>query len=374
MNAEPFLKPRLTGARFEGGVVPLHVLADFAILEQMIVDIAKWKFLEENENRSRVPRGFTEGISLKLTGVEQGSAIPIINLFFAASTLFPPDAKSYFEEARAEIVKSIRYAEQDLHISNLPPKLLSYFGRFGRSLEPGEAVEFSDDVGGTAKLTQLTRHRLVIASNIKEYAEDIELRGTVTGMEVKEEWFNLVRSDTTKVKIPLTEPHIDTIRKAFNCYAIGKKMTLRIQASGRFDRERKLKGIESVEQVVVIDPLDIRDRVEELKLLENGWLDGKGIVPSPAALDSFVSVFEMNYRDELQLPYLFLTPTGKVLAEWSLPSWSLSLEIDTVTLKADWHELNLATDSEDEREIDLGNSGDWQWVAENIRSKGGVAE
>ena len=41
MNVEPFLKPRLTGPRFEGGAVPLHVLADFAVLEQMIVDIAK---------------------------------------------------------------------------------------------------------------------------------------------------------------------------------------------------------------------------------------------------------------------------------------------------------------------------------------------
>ena len=108
MNVEPFLKPKLIGARFDGGVLPLHVLADFAVLEQMIVDIAKWKFRLENPTRKRVPRGFTDGISLKLTGVEEGSAIPLISLFFAATTLFPPAAKLYFEDARAAIRLTLR--------------------------------------------------------------------------------------------------------------------------------------------------------------------------------------------------------------------------------------------------------------------------
>ena len=106
MDVEPFLKPRLTGPRFEGGVVPLHVLADFAVLEQMIVDIAKWKFRSENPTRKRVPRGFTDGISLKLTGVKDGSAIPIISLFLAGTDLFPPEAKSYFVDARTAILET----------------------------------------------------------------------------------------------------------------------------------------------------------------------------------------------------------------------------------------------------------------------------
>ncbi|HEX8200584.1 MAG TPA: hypothetical protein VF590_08855, partial [Isosphaeraceae bacterium] len=134
MNVEPFLKPRLTGPRFDGGMVPLHVLADFAVLEQMIVEIAKWKFREENPRRKRVPRGFIDGISLKLTGVEDGSAVPVISLCFTATTLFPPAAVSYFEDARAALVGSIREAEQGLPITELPPHMLGYFARFGRSL------------------------------------------------------------------------------------------------------------------------------------------------------------------------------------------------------------------------------------------------
>jgi len=375
VNAEPFLKPRLTGPRFEGGVVPLHVLADFAVLEQMIVDIAKWKFRSDNPNRKRVPRGFTDGISLKLTGVKDGSAIPVISLFFAATTLFPPEAKSYFEDARAAIVGSIREADQGLPITKLPSRMLGYFARFGRSLEPGEAVEFEDaDSGPPARLTQETRHRLVIASTVKEYTGDVVLHGTITGMEAKDEWFNLARPDGTTFKAQLSDTFYDTILEAFNSYAKGEKLRVRVYAIGRFDREQRLKGIESVDQVVVIDPLDIRARVEELKLLQHGWLDGKGLAPPPATLDWITAAFEERYPDDLRLPYLFPTPAGRLLAEWSPAPWSLSLEIDSVAKRGYWHALNLDTDGEAEKELDLASADEWTWLAEQIRSKGGVAE
>ena len=70
--------------------------------------------------------------------------------------------------------------------------MLGYFARFGRSLEVGEAVVFEDPTAGPpAHLTQETRHRLVMASTVKEYTRDIVLHGTITGMEAKDWWFNL---------------------------------------------------------------------------------------------------------------------------------------------------------------------------------------
>jgi hypothetical protein len=375
MDVESFLKPKLTGPRFDGGVVPLHVLADFAVLEQMIVDIAKYKFLSEKPTRKRVPRGFTDGISLKLTGVEDGSAIPVISLFFAATSLLPPPAKSYFEDARAAIVGSIREAEQGKPITDLPPRLLGHFARFGRSLEPGESVVFEDATGGSpARLTQETRHRLVMASTVKEYTGDVVLHGTITGMEAKEDWFHLEQLDGRKIQVPLSEPHFETILDAFNSYASGQKVRVRVYASGRFDRDRRLKGIESVEQVVVIDPLDVRARIDELKLLRPGWLDGKGLAPPHAALDWITTAFENNYPDDIRLPFLFPTPGGRILAEWSVVPWSLSLEIDPVTKLASWHALNLDTDVESEKELNLALADEWTWLADQIRSVGGAAE
>ncbi|HEX8201990.1 MAG TPA: hypothetical protein VF590_16055, partial [Isosphaeraceae bacterium] len=244
-----------------------------------------------------------------------------------------------------------------------------------RSLEPGEAVVFADAAASPpAQLTQETRHRLVIASTVKEYTADVVLHGTLTGIELKEEWFNLLRSDGTLVTVPLTDPHLETVLEAFNSYATGQKVRVRVYASGRFDRDRKLKGIEAVDQVVVIDPLDVRARVEELKSLHHGWLDGKGLAPSSADLDWVAAAFEEQYPDDLQLPYLFPTPAGRILAEWSLGPRSLSLEIDPAAKRGEWHALNLHTDDEAEKDLDLATTDGWAWLAEQIRSADGVAE
>jgi hypothetical protein len=85
-NDDEFLRPRLVGARFEGGVIPLEVLADLAGLSELLIETAKWKFLEANPGRKRWPRGFTTGIELKLTGIDKGSAIPKIALSIAATS------------------------------------------------------------------------------------------------------------------------------------------------------------------------------------------------------------------------------------------------------------------------------------------------
>ena len=106
MNIERFLYPRLIGERFNGCAIPLEFLKDLAVLEEMIVEVAKNEFRKENPDRQRSPRGFTEGIELKLTGIEDGSAIPIISLVVAATTLFPPDNQKYFERAREAFINA----------------------------------------------------------------------------------------------------------------------------------------------------------------------------------------------------------------------------------------------------------------------------
>jgi hypothetical protein len=127
------------------------------------------------------------------------------------------------------------------------------------------------------------------------------------------------------------------------------------------------------EKVSFPDPLDIRTRLDELKLLGPGWLDGKGIPPSHAGLDWLADAFDAYYADDIPLPYLFPTPEGHVLAEWSLKPWSPSLEIHLAVKGAEWHCLNLDTDEESEKDVDLGKAEDWLWLGKEIRTLcGGV--
>ncbi len=374
MTSEPFLKPRLIGTRFDGGVIPLEVLADFAVLEGMIVEVAKWKFREANPDRKRVPHGFTGDITLKLTGIDDGSAIPIIELVFVAATLFPPSTQTYFESARNAIIGAIGAAESGASITSfLPQRLLGFFDRFGRNLHEGEAIEFVEEPGRkTVRLTKETRRKLVLASETDEVTDVVVLFGSIPEMDQQARTFHIRLLDRTKVKVPLTAQHFDTVMEAFNNYQ--KNQRVRMQASGRFNRANRLQGIESVEHISILDPLDIGARIDEFKLLKAGWLDGQGIALHHEGLDWLSEAFDCSYPDDLSLPFLFPTPDGHVLAEWSLGPWSPSLEVDLAKKRGEWHALHLETDEEETKELDLTNTDDWQWLAQQLRRFGGVAE
>jgi hypothetical protein len=120
--------------------------------------------------------------------------------------------------------------------------------------------------------------------------------------------------------------------------------------------------------------LDIRKRLAELKLLVDGWLDGKGIAPSSEGIDWLADTFDSYYPDSLAMPFLFPTPEGQILAEWSLRPWSPSIEINLVQKTGYWHVLNLKTDEEVDKQLDLTKSSSWIWLGQQIRTMGGESE
>ena len=54
-------------------------------------------------------------------------------------------------------------------------------------------------------------------------------------------------------------------------------------------------------------------RLNELRTLEDGWLDGKGVAPSSTGLDWLEQRFVSNYSEELPSPFLYPTAEGGVL-------------------------------------------------------------
>ncbi len=128
------------------------------------------------------------------------------------------------------------------------------------------------------------------------------------------------------------------------------------------------------EPAAIRDPLDVRGRIAELRLLRNGWLDGRGIAPSQVGLDWLAESFATCWPDDIPPPYLFPTPDSHVLAEWSLPPWTPSLEIDLAHKTGDWHALNLDTDGEETKSLNLSDAAGWNWLAERIRAFGTETE
>jgi hypothetical protein len=368
MTVEPFLSPRLIGERFEGHAIPLEILKDLAVLEEMIIEVAKTEFLKDHPGRQRSPRRFTEGISLKLTAIEEGSAIPVISLVIASLLMSPHDSQKYLERARDSIVNAIGAAEENQQVTTyLPEKTLGYFDRFGRSLRDNEAIEFvTPDRPTPARLTREIRRKLVLAaSGVDELTEEAIERGSIPEVDQSEMSFELQLIDGRKVKAPTTTQLLETTLEAFNLYRSGARVL--VQGIGRFNRSGKLIGFDSVEHINLLDPLDVPARLDELRLLKNGWYDGSGRAPSSAGIDWLSAKFLQLYPEDIRLPFAYPTPEGDIRLEWSLGPHDVTLDVDLATHKARLHALNLDSDEEVEDELDLDAPPEWARLIEHIQ-------
>lgn len=52
-----FISPRLEGHRFDDHTLPVSLLEDFSALEELVFELAKKIYLDQNPQRKRVPKG-----------------------------------------------------------------------------------------------------------------------------------------------------------------------------------------------------------------------------------------------------------------------------------------------------------------------------
>jgi hypothetical protein len=364
----------LVGERFQSHAIPLEFLRDLAVLEEMVVEVAKWRFLQEHPNRKRSPRGFTNDITLTLSAVEEGSVIPVIALVFGS--MLPLPNAVYYEQAKDAIVGAISAATENKPATAfLPEKALAYFDRFGRSLREGEAIEFPspNPDAPPARLTKEVRRRLLLASTeVKVLTEEVELRGAVHEANQEAMTFQITLPDGSKIPGPIPSQHFDNIVEAFRGYKQGAKILL--QGVCRYNRLERLQGIESIEHTTLLDPQDIPARLEELKAMRNGWLDGRGIAPDSAGLDWLAGVIERRYSEDLPLPYVYPVAEGGVRLEWSVTPQEVSLEIDFSRKSGEWHALNLDTDAEETETLDFSDEATWKWLIGRLTEMVGATQ
>ena len=380
MNKAPFLNPRLIGTRFKDGTIPLEFLKDFAVLEKIIVEVAKAEFFKDHPDRQRTPRDFTKGIELKITGIERGSAIPLIVLAETTLTLAPSENQIYFVRARDTIMNATGAAKRNPSIAEyLPEKTLGYFDRIGRGLRADEAIEFRTPDGQvSATLTKETLRRLVRRGRIYEDSpksrkrtEVTLVRGTIPEVDQDTMTFEIQPIGGHRVKAHIAEQHRDTIISAFNGYKNDTRVLLR--GIGQYDGERLLE-FDSVEHVNILEDLDVSARLDELRSLQDGWLDGEGIAPTHEGLDWLSRAFDQHYPDDLPLPYLYPMEEGGIQAEWSLGYYEIILEIDLESHMGDWDALDTETDTNDLRTLNLNRKGDWMLLEKKIKEIKGSVE
>ena len=379
MPSNFFLQLRLVGDRFKNHSVPLDVLPGLAPLQALIVEAAKGEYLKNNANRSRVPNGFERSVELKVTSLAPGSAQLDVGMDNPEYSPLNPDQECYFTQGRDSLVETIQNADNGdiTGKSSLSKQMLQHFEKLAKVIGDREEIHFvspteNKNGGVSARFSRQVASKLRDAvPRESETTREIEIRGSVPELNQANMTLQILPNDGGKVKASIPSEHLDSAINVFNGFRRGLQADF--QGICRFDTAGKALEFTSLSQLIVIDsPSDISLQLDDIRTLENGWLDGNGRAPSEAGIDWIESRLHRYLPSGFPRPYLFPTEAGGVQLEWSVESNEVSIEVSLESHLGVWHqlnlrpELNLQPQEERERELNLDQSSAWEWIIHQI--------
>ena len=370
MASIEFLRPRLHGTRFDSAEIPLEVLEDLASLQKVVLEVAKWRLRQDHpESQSPVPRGFANSFELKLARIDEGSAEPIIVLTDTRPLLNggAPRHQPILERARDIVIDTLdaisRDAPGEVYV---PPSCLRYFSHIAQNLSSEEHIDFVTPSGRTSgQYNASTRTRLIRMARAQETTKPVTLRGPVPEADQLRMTFELHPSRMRRLVIPMPIPYREVVVQAFNGYTRGAQ--IRVRGTGRYNQDGRLIGLQSVETINPVDPLDVPKRLDEFYELKDGWLEGDGYAPSQSGLGWLAETFANFYHADVPLPYTYPTFEGGIQMEWSLGSKAATLEIDLKTHTAEWYWIDKDSDADYEQDLNLNDDRSWDWLCGEIR-------
>nr|WP_218681194.1 hypothetical protein [Rhodococcus qingshengii] len=274
---------RLSGARFESEGMPADALVEVAAFEDILRSLIRLYWLDRHPGRKRIPSGYDNEITLRLSAVGEGSAVPMLEYDSAlrAGDLFGPDDIIQDYSRAVDVVEEfIKYGYTDrgqipTDIRRLPaPKVK----RFGQTMRKGETIQVATTP--TVDWDTVTRYTPDARSNalvslVGNFTRRVTIEGRVIDFNVSSGRL-LVRDRERKrdITIPYLESgvavRIDSARQLFECAAEG---------IGEFSADGRLTRLVAVDSLNVIDVTEdarvARAALDALAELDEGWVDGE---------------------------------------------------------------------------------------------------
>lgn len=331
-----FAAPRFVGERFNNHSLPVDVVGDLAAYQAMLVDVAKHLYLQDHPERHRVPKGFSE-VSLDITKIESGSTSAILTLVSVAMLSSQPlliedltGQDRYYERAKELITECI--AHPDSLPDHFPKEALRYFNRFGRSLRPGEELEFASDIPGKpVVLTCEKRKQLVLAAD-SSYEQEVEYAGYIEEVDAPKCSYRLHLGNGQKIIVTLAQDFLQRARPSIG----NDRDQLVIKGIALYDSHDNFKNFVSIETAEITRNYELISIFDELSKIKNGWFDGHGKALDSDSLRTIAEIMIDEFPERLVLPSIVPTQDGNLLFEWQYENMP-SVDIDLTTKIASFH-------------------------------------
>ena len=324
---------RYVGTRFNGMRLPVEVLSDLPAFRDLLVAFAKDEWRKINSERKRVPRGFDKSISFDLIGVEDGSAVPMIDWNRSMAQEFLPGFSDQLSEivtsSYNDILKLVDDAGSSRFPSSLSPDHIRALNRLGSGLKDGERIEFQGSAGEDGNVVYLdTFRRKNLITHVKEtYQTRFEGFGILTANDSTNEQIKVQTTEYGEILIPMDGDEI------LKTYDGNLHQDIQFDIQIELDHSERYRSVVSVFDCCLIDAqigedlLKCRNKLDEISALGNGWLDGGGNKVDAVVLETarhFVS-----RRPSLCGAYkIYPSEDGGILFEFKNNGWDISVEFN----------------------------------------------
>jgi hypothetical protein len=335
---------RLTGARFEGGRLPVDSLVELQKYQDIIRIAAEAEWRRDNPGEP-VPADLVDSVSLTIERIDEGSA----DVFLAFE-----QQQAYVEyqaEARDAADAVIVAAYSDVPIPDLPAlspeqdrQFRDVVSQLGSSLVATQSIEFytAPDEPPVAITVETRTTAVERLAKVEDFLVPPDLAPPTTGLQTTDTTLvariTTLYADESKFDFVLpdgTTSHgwyretpglLEDLREAVNPAETGP--LTRISGSlqykqGQVFRFWEVSALEKVE----FDDTAWGLRLTEFASLLPGWFDGEGKQISSIALDGAQMVLRVVGRAGLERPGVFPTEEGGVLVEWASESSVRSVEV-----------------------------------------------
>jgi len=353
---------RFVGERFENARLPLNMIDDLKLFNQMVLEVAGQIYREKHPDVQRLPKGF-KSQSLSITKIENGSAIVQLGLPLhgTQTTLVPTDSDECIIEAVDAVSAHLTCSSISKDSSRYEKIISPYCSKFGKGLKEDEKIIFSNG-SETFEYTYSTRASLV--KELIKYESDIELYCTVEEMDRVKQKFRVSyvnqECSVKTINIPFGSISEDDINEAM---MNNNGQRVLITGTGIFTKG-DLEEIR-VYSFDLLDPRDVQARIDDLLSLKDNWYEGQGKRLDRASAKLFADSFDMNNPLPDNLPRIYPTPEGGLELEWEKPN--ITMYVSLPDFKAEL--ILLDSEEEEVKELDLKSEENWKKLQNYLRGE-----
>ncbi|WP_146070712.1 hypothetical protein [Cryobacterium sp. M91] len=336
---------RLTGARFDGGRLPVDSLVELQRYQDVvrIAAVAEWRREHPGEEP---PSDLRNSISLTIERIDEGSA----DIFLA----FEQHAEYVQYQAGAQEAADaiIGAAYSAAPIPELPALSLAEdlefreaVSQIGFTLRSEQSIEFYLDPSDAQPVTitvETRRNAVEQLSRIEDFlvppdssttteglqSAEESLVGRVTILNADDQRFTLVLADRTKVHgwYRQNPELLEDFRAVVNSTEEGPLTRISGTLQTKDGKPFRFKDVDSIQRIQ-FDDTAWGARLTEFASLPSGWEDGEGDQISSVALEAAQMLLRVVDRALIERPGVFPNPEGGVLIEWASPERVRSVEI-----------------------------------------------